>query len=389
MITLAQSPVDDGFVQNPYAFYAHAREHGDLFFWQDYNRICAVSARAVNTLLRDRRWGREIPAEFANPTPPHIEPFMEIEHHSMLELEPPRHTRLRNQVVRAFTSRRIAHFGPETEALAHLLIDRFEGDTIDLLPSFCAQIPVTMIARLLGVPEAMNAQLLNWSHDMVGMYQANRDREIEDRAVTATQEFASFIRDHISAKRKHSADDLISTLLQGEMSSPELTTTCILLLNAGHEATAHALGNSIKTILQSGLNPAKILTPERLPATIEECLRFDPPVHLFERHAYEEMTLFGHDFKRGDTVALLLGAANRDPELFKDPDCFQPNRAAKPHAAFGAGIHFCIGAPLARIEMAAALPVLFDRLPKMALARTPRYSNKYHFHGLERLRVYR
>ena len=309
----------------------------------------------------------------------------------MLELEPPRHKRLRGLVLRAFTSRRIAAMGPEIEALCHALIDGFPDGEFDLLPAYCTQVPVIVIARLLGVPEAMAPQLLDWSNAMVAMYQARRDRAIEDRAVAASAGFAAFMRDHAERRRADPRDDLITELLasgqDGErLSTDELIATCILLLNAGHEATVHTPGNGVKALLQHGPDPAW-LTPGGIEATVEEILRHDPPLHMFTRHVYEDVDLFGHSLRRGDQVGCLLGAANRDGAVFASPDRFDPTRARVANVAFGAGIHFCVGAPLARLEMQIALRVLFARMPGLRLAERPRYADLYHFHGLERLRV--
>lgn len=162
--------------------------------------------------------------------------------------------------------------------------------------------------------------------------------------------------------------------------------TYILLLNAGHEATVHALGNGVKTLLSMGADPA-CLAPDRIDLTIEELLRYDPPLHMFTRYAYEPVRIFGHSFDRGDQVALLLGAANRDPALWSDPERFDPARPIKTNTTFGGGLHFCVGAPLARLEMQIALPILFERCPDLALVAPPSYSNTYHFHGLSGLRV--
>ena len=165
-----------------------------------------------------------------------------------------------------------------------------------------------------------------------------------------------------------------------------MITTCILLLNAGHEATVHSMGNAVKTLLETGTNRT-CLGPDGIDRTVEECLRFDPPLHMFTRYAYEEVTVSGHTFRRGDQVALLLGAANRDPAIWPDPNRFDPERAIVTNAAFGGGLHFCVGAPLARLELKIALPVLFERLPELALGEPPRYADVYHFHGLGALKV--
>jgi cytochrome P450 len=158
-----------------------------------------------------------------------------------------------------------------------------------------------------------------------------------------------------------------------------------LLLNAGHEATVHTIGNGVKTLLQTGAR----ITPANAHACVEEILRFDPALHMFTRWAYEDTDILGQRFQRGDQVALLLAAANRDPQVWDRPQEFDASRAIKPSVTFGAGLHFCLGAPLARLELCTALPILFERLPQLSLVEAPQYSDLYHFHGLSRLLVQR
>ncbi len=168
-----------------------------------------------------------------------------------------------------------------------------------------------------------------------------------------------------------------------------MITTAILLLNAGHEATVHQTGNAVKAILESGLDPAELFAnPESTAKTVEECLRFDAPLHMFTRYAYEEIDLGdGILLKPGNQIGLMLGAGNRDPWAFASPDTFMPDRTDQKNLSFGAGIHFCIGAPLARLELQVALKVLFDRLPNLRFKERPIYRDTFHFHGLERLDV--
>lgn len=361
---------------------------GPLAWWDEYAMPCATSSQVVNALLRDRRFGREVPSEFAPKIPEHLTAFYNVEAHSMLELEPPRHTRLRGLVLRAFTSRRIAALAPEITALTHQLIDGFPEGDFDLLPAFAQHLPVIIIARLLGVPDTLAPQLLAWSNAMVSMYQARRDRKIEDAAAQASAEFKQFLTEYIDQRRADPRDDLITHLIAAEeagekLSTDELITTCILLLNAGHEATVHTIGNGVKTLLETGHS----VTSETAEAVSEEIMRFDPPLHMFTRYAMEDMTVFDHDFKRGDQVALLLGAANRDPDVWENPEVFDPTRPRAAHTSFGGGLHFCVGAPLARLELNIALPILFERCPSLRLAQAPKYGNVYHFHGLEKLIV--
>ncbi|MCE6951574.1 cytochrome P450 [Cereibacter sphaeroides] len=391
MQRLSQSPVDRHFVRNPYRFYRQARAGGPFFFWEEPGLVCTASHAAVNAILRDRRFGREPLAPA--PVPDHLVPFYEIEAHSMLELEPPRHTRLRNLVLRAFTSRRIGSMQPEIAALADRLIDDLPEGTFDLLPTFCQRLPITLISRLIGIPEALAPEVLRWSSAMVAMYQAGRTRATEERAAAAAAVFAEFLRLYIDARRSRPADDLLSHLIAAEadgqqLSTDEIIATCILILNAGHEAAVHAIGNAVATLLIQQA-PPEALAPANVVRTIEELLRFDPPLHLFRRTAYEDAEVMGHTFRRGTEVALLLAAANRDPGPWEKPDRFLWNRPEKPHMAFGAGIHFCLGAPLARLELVTALPILFRRLPGLRLSGRLRYANTWHFRGLEALPVSR
>ena len=201
------------------------------------------------------------------------------------------------------------------------------------------------------------------------------------------------MRGYAKVRRADLRDDLISQLLvaeseEGRLSEDELVTTCIVLLNAGHEATVHAIGNAVRTILERALDPRTIFADAKTTAaTVEELLRLDPPLHLFTRYALEDVETCGVSLRKGEKIGLLLGAANRDPERFPDPDAFEPSAIPTRMSTFGAGLHFCIGAPLARLEMAVALPILFERLPGLRLAERPRCRDAFHFHGLEALRV--
>ena len=385
MQNFIQNPSDPAFVQDPYPFYERTRAAGDLFYWEDYKMACTVSYAATQAALRDRRMGRECPPEFAPDIPEALAPFYAIEAHSMLELEAPRHTRLRGLVLRAFTSRTIANLAPDIRALCHEMIDAFPREPFDLLTAYAQPVPVRIIAKLLGVPEDQSDNLLKWSNAMVAMYQAKRTPQIETEAIAATNAFSAFIRDYIAIKRKSPSDDLISTLIAAneagdKLTDDELITTCILLLNAGHEATVHTLGNGTKTLLETGHNTIT-------PTLVEEIIRHDPPLHMFTRYVYEDMEFYGKQLKRGDQIGCLLAAANRDPAAYDNPTLFDPDRNGPKNASFGGGIHFCVGAPLARLELQISLEVLFERCPHLKLAAAPQYADVFHFHGLEALMV--
>lgn len=399
--TAKADPREPAFFGDPYPFYAALHAETPAFVWEDYGHWCFAGWDDVNALLRDKRFGRQLlhlksRDELGWPDPsPELVNFDAADRYSLLYLEPPDHTRLRALVNRAFVSRHVERLRPRIAQLAHELVDGFEiSGEAELIEAFAAPIPVIVIAEMLGVPKHMAPQLLEWSHRMVEMYMFGKTEETERRADAAAKEFSEYVRTLLFERRSNPADDLLSHMLEADhkgqkMSEAEQISTTILLLNAGHEATVHTAGNGIKTILESGLHPTSLFaTPDLAEATVEECLRFDAPLHMFTRYAMQDVTLPGGiELKFGDTVGLMLGAANRDPARFENPGLFDPHRAGNTNTSFGAGIHFCIGAPLARIELQESLKVLFERLPNLRLAESPQYRDAYHFHGLERLRA--
>ncbi|TGQ95339.1 cytochrome P450 [Mesorhizobium sp. M8A.F.Ca.ET.208.01.1.1] len=397
---LRLDPREPAFFLNPYEAYGFLHNASNAFFWEEFGFWCFGDFGDVNRLLRDRRFGRQNPAGIpdsrgAGQDRTHLKAFDGIEANSMLELEPPVHTRLRTLVNRAFVSRQVERLRPRVEALAKELIDRFEpGKAVDLLPAFASPLPITIIAEMLGVPVEMGPQLLDWSHQMVAMYIHGRTRETEETANRAAGEFSNFLRGYVTERRKSPGDDLLSLLISAQedgerLSEDELVSSAILLLNAGHEATVHQTGNAVHSILAQGDDPRRFFTsPETTAATVEECLRFDAPLHMFMRYAYEEIEIApGIVVRPGQTIGLLLGMANHDPYAFADPLAFQPGRPDQKNVSFGAGIHFCIGAPLARLELQVSLKTLFERHPQLHLAEQPRFRDTYHFHGLEALSV--
>ncbi len=389
---------DPAFYGLPNAAYAALHGQAPTFYWEEQKRWYFSGYDQVNALLRDRRLGRQITHIATRdevglpPACPHLAAFDRAESRSLLELEPPEHTRLRALVNRAFVSRHVEKLRPDIAALTNELIDGFEKNgEVELMSAFAEIIPVTIIARMMGVPLSMRRQLLDWSHDYVRMYQFGKTEDDEHRANKAAEEFAAYILELAGEKRQNPQDDLLTLMLQpnkkGEiLTQDELVSTAIVLLNAGHEATVHQIGNAVRIILESGLDPANLFrNDDATVLTIEECFRISAPVHVFDRWVLEDMEIDGISFKKGDQIGLILAAANLDGEKFPDPLTFKPDRDEGQNLSFGAGIHFCIGAPLARLELQVALPILFSRLPGLKLKETPKVKDVYHFHGLERL----
>ena len=391
---------DPAFYGDPNPVYAALHAHCPTFYWEEQKLWTFTGYDHVNALLRDRRFGRQIlhvatRDELGLPAPkPHLKHFDAAEAWSLLELEPPEHTRLRTLVNRAFVSRQIERLTPEISALTESLIDRFAGDgKVELLAAFADILPVTMIARMIGIPDEMGPQLLAWSHDYVRMYMFGRTEADEHRAEKSAAEFADYVRTILAERRAEPRDDLLTHMIHTEhkgqlLTEDELISTTIVLLNAGHEATVHQIGNAVRSILDSGLPVGSMFADDKATErTVEECLRISAPVHIFQRYALEEVEIDGIRFRRGDKVALILAAANLDPKKFTDPLAFRPERDEGANLSFGAGIHFCIGAPLARLELNIALPALFRRLPGMRIAERPVVKDVYHFHGLEALHL--
>ncbi|MGA1124937.1 MAG: cytochrome P450 [Chthoniobacterales bacterium] len=393
--SVSLDPRDPEFVQDPYPFYAELRARSPVFHWQELGHWCFAAYDDVNSLLRDRRFGRQIlhlasREELGWPeTPEHLDAFYKFEKHSLLELEPPVHTRLRGFINPSFLPRQIERLRHDVERLAHELIDQFAAKgSADLITSFAEPVPVMVIARFLGVPDDMAPRILAWSHDMVAMYQVRRDRAVEDRAIAATVAFSDYMRGLLAERRTDPGEDFLSQLLTARdsdgtaLTEDELVTTAILLLNAGHEATVHSLGNGVQALWRRGHAADFLADPVRCS---EEMLRFDTPLHMFKRYALEELEYKGLHLRKGDQVGLLLASANRDESKFPAAADFLPARTPNPHVSFGAGIHFCVGAPLARLEMQTALKVLFERLPRLRPDGPTRFKDTWHFHALEAL----
>ena len=386
-------PRDPALYADPYRWYTELHDSGaTTFFWEDYGFWCVAGFDDANALLRDRRFGRapglpERTEQIAN--------WWETERWSLLAIDPPEHTQMRGLVNRAFLSRRIEQLRPRIRELAGDLIDGFaDAGTVDLLPNYAAPLPAIVIAEMIGLPAEMAPQLLAWSNSMVKMYMFGVDADVEAEADRAAEEFVAHLTEVLAERRAQPQPDLLSHMIDAEidgerLSDAEVIATTILLLNAGHEATVHTTGNAVTTILRSGLDPAELFaTDEQTEATVEECLRFDAPLHLFTRYALEDVEFDGGPtLRRGEQIGIMLGAANRDPRRFERPDTFDPFRPDGGNVSFGAGIHFCIGAPLARLELTTSLGLLFDRLPGLRLTGSPAYRDIYHFHGLDAVDV--
>ncbi|KOU52360.1 cytochrome P450 [Streptomyces sp. WM6378] len=399
-------PRDADFVANPYPAYAELRAAGRVHHYAPTGQWLIPHHADVSTLLRDRRLGRSYQHRFSHeefgrtPPPAAHEPFHTLNDHGMLDLEPPDHTRIRRLVSQAFTPRTVERLAPTVHRLAERLVDDFcAAGGGDLLARVAEPLPVAVIAEMLGIPDADRPLLRPWSAAICGMYELNPDEETAAKAVRASLEFTAYLRELIAERRKCPGEDLISALIAAyddesgdaaaRLSEQEMISTCVLLLNAGHEATVNTTANGWWTLLR---NPAQLAAlraaPDALlPTAIEELMRYDTPLQLFERWVLEDIEFAGQKLPRGSEVALLFGAANRDPARFADPDTLDLARADNPHVSFGAGIHYCLGAPLARLELRASFGQLLTKAPRLRLAAEPEWGPGFVIRGLKELHV--
>ncbi|TKK86306.1 cytochrome P450 [Herbidospora galbida] len=386
-------PWNPDFVAHPYDVYADLRADGPVHHFDKTDQYLIPRYEDVNALLRDRRLGRSYlhlddHSVFGHePEPEFQEPFWRVVRAGMLDVEPPIHTRLRRLVSKAFTPRMVEALRPRIKTMATDLADALAAKGGgDLIAEVAEPLPVTVIAEMLGVPEQDRPYLRPWSADICGMYELNPSLEAQHTAARAAEEFASYLRDLSRVRAGNPGDDLISALTQVGLTEDELIGTCVLLLNAGHEATVNVTGNGWWSLFR---NPAELerLREDRslLPTAVEEMMRWDTPLQMFERWVLEDIEVGGTPIPRGSEVALLFGSANRDPSVFAEPDRFDAGRTDNPHISFGAGIHFCLGAPLARIELIESFGALLDR--GIDLVEEPTWKPGYVIRGLTELRV--
>jgi cytochrome P450 len=394
-------PNDPAFVADPYPAYAALRAGGRVHHDEATDHWLVPWYEDVDRLLRDRRFGRTYhhlasDDEMGRPSAPvsHA-PFWHLIRNGILDMEPPDHTRVRALVSKAFTPRMVERLRPRVQAIVDGLVDDIEGaGEVDLISRIAEPLPVTVIAELLGVPEEDRHLLRPWSADICLMYELNPSEESARRAVTASVEFSNYLR-ALSRERRANPhdDDLISALarvvVEGErLTEDELIGTCVLLLNAGHEATVNVTGNGWWALFR---NPGQLerlrADPSLVPTAIEELMRFDTPLQMFERWVLEDADVCGTNVPKGSELGLLFGSANHDSTVFDRPDELDLARAPNPHLTFGAGIHFCLGAPLARVELATSFGTILRRLPKMELVREPEWKPGYIIRGLKELSV--
>jgi len=368
------------FVADPYEQLREPRAFGKPVWHEGMQIFLAARHSDANDVFRNKSLGRI----FTDKKPDfEWETFNWLHSDSILDSEPPKHTRLRSLVAKAFNRNKIEGMRPAVERITQQLLDVIDekvksGETFDLIADYAEPLPVKIIADLLGFPESEEHLLRPWSQSIVKMYEVNPSEQYQMEAKKAAAEFAEYVRSLAERRKKNPGQDLITDLAMVEengekLNSHELVATCVLLLNAGHEASVNAFGNGMVAALERP-DQAELLRKNSRAITdtaLEEFMRFDAPLHLFERTATVDTELGGVTIEKGQKIAALIGSANRDSAVFERADEMDLTRDPNPHIGFGAGIHFCLGAPLARLEMSVSLPALWEKYPNMQLAGDP------------------
>jgi cytochrome P450 len=393
---IAFNPVAPDFIRDPYPHYHMLRQAAPVFR-APFGHYVVTRYEDCATVLRDRRFGRDIIGNFerANAVAALEEPVYESMRHWMLNQDPPDHTRLRGLVVKAFTARSVEGMRPRIQAIVDATLDRFEAHgRMDVMRDFAYHLPVTVICEMLGIPATDHLSFI----DNAGQGGRLLDplpptREELDLYNEYNLKQRAYFRELFQRRRREPGDDLTSLLVQAEeegdkLSEAELTANIMLLFGAGHETTVNLIGNGLLALHR---HPDQLETlkrdPSLMPNAVEELLRYDSSVQVAGRTTLEDVELGGVAIKRGEMVLCLLGAANRDPAMFEDPDRLDITRPNVRPLSFGGGIHFCLGAQLARIEAEVALNTLFARLPGLRLEApdAPEWRDTFVLRGLKSL----
>ena len=404
MSGLDLNPDDPELTTNPYACYARLRARRPILQSAALGMTLFFKHEHIVSLLTDPRLGRTMDhtlpaAEVAArrqaenwQATPNFSRYVRV---NLLETEGADHRRVRRVVSRALNAPRIRRLeGAVTAATRELLNGAAKGTEIDFITRLAEPLPVRMIAALIGWPADDAQRLRPWSAAITRLYETDATAADARRAEQATTEFAGALDVLAAARARRPRDDLLSALVASEeqaegLNRDEVIATCMMLLNAGHEATVNGAGNGLLALLQ---HPEQLtaLTADlsAVPGAVEEMLRYDPPLHLFHRYVLEDLTIAGTRLERGAKVGLLYGSANRDPAVFPDPDAFRVARAPNRHLAFGAATHFCLGAPLARLELTTLFQMLLARCSRITLLDdAPAYRPGLVFRGLKALPV--
>jgi unspecific monooxygenase len=398
--SLGYLPDDPGFIEDPYPALKRLRDLRPVVYDEPTHQWLISRHHDVNRLLRDRRLGRTYlhqatHEEWGRSAPPEWQaPFWQLLWPQMLDREPPDHTRLRRLVLRAFTPRTVEAMRPRiTSIVVRLITSAKEMGEFDLIADLMEELPVTVIADMLGIPDEDRHLLRPWSADITLMFELNPTLDYQQRATRASAEFSAYLRAILRSRSGAPARDLLGQLAavaeEGDrLTEDELIATAVLLLNAGHEASVNGAANSWWALFRHPQELERLRAePDLVPTAIEELLRFDTPAPIFERWVLEDIEVQGVRIERGQEVALLFAAANRDERAFTDPDRIILDRDPNPYLSFGAGIHYCLGAPLAKLEFEILFSKMLEVLPRLEVTTAPRWKPRFVLRGLEAIPV--
>lgn len=384
------NPVSSKLREDPYTVYRRLREKDPVHRSRLFDGWVLSKHAHVDAVLRDQQ-------HFANDVrnaSDSVPDQSQDEVHSMLYLDQPDHTRLRSLVSQAFTRGAIQTIKPRIEEIVDELLDKVDGDqSFDAIQTLADPLPVIVISELLGVPPEDRDRFKAWSTDVASVLEPRETRQDWKRIDQAREALMAYFDPIIEARYEEPRDDLISALAMAEEDGEKLThqevlVTLLLLLVAGNETTTNLIGNGLLALLQHPDQLDRLRQdPSLIDSAIEEMLRFDSPVQIDSRTALVDQEIGGKQIRRGQQVLLLIGAANRDPEAFPDPDVLDLTRTARSHMSFGRGIHHCLGAPLARMEGQIAFGKLLERFPHMRLAGKPKFRDRVVLRGLRSLPV--
>ena len=404
-MTVSLDVYDPDFLRDPYPVFDRIREQTPIFRGpgrEGERPIWFLTRHAdVRRALRDRRLGRidqptvDRAAWGLPPLRDGLAPYYDVEHWALVWLEPPNHTKLRRLVSRAFTIRRVASLQSRIAVLADRLLDPIvQRGRMDLVNDYAAPFSVQVIAELLGVPTSHWRQMLDWSSRITRMYEYNTDDVQIRSAVDACVEFSEYCEELMARRRAEPRDDLITALCfaeteDGTLTDIQIVSMIITLLNAGHEASVNTLANGMLALMQHPDQWHLLTGGEVTPATaVEELFRWDAPIQTFDRWVVaDSYEVGGRRIGKYEQVTVLLGCANRDPRHFDDPNSFRIGRGDPTHVSFGGGIHHCLGAPLARLEVDVALGRLAKRCPRLQLAEDPVRPPRFVLRGFNSLEL--
>tara|TARA_B100000497_G_scaffold46610_1_gene53944 strand:- start:673 stop:1872 length:1200 start_codon:yes stop_codon:yes gene_type:complete len=361
--------LDPNFIEDPYPHLKTLRESSPLHKDLNSDLVLVTRFEDVKGVQTSKAFSSSEPEDSntfkrSNESSENYPYFWKTEEFSLLNLEGQLHGDLRGLVAKAFSTRQVQELRPFMEAKSEELLNNLRGNSFDLLADYAQPYSVSVIGKLLGVPEEQYDNFLDWSNKIVKMYDLEVSSESSEEAEQAAKDFYYYISELIDIKSKNPDDDMISRLSQVTENNQKLTKdqiicTVILLLNAGHEATVNTIGNSIVALNQNNISTKNLNTRYEIKKIIEELIRWDSPLQFFQRWVLEDTSLGGFDLKKNSKIAILLGSANRDELAFKNAEIINFERDNLSHTSFGGGVHFCLGAHLARLELEVSLTNLF------------------------------